>query len=86
VHGCGQRQVAAVALDEEFLTLTRTPALGVCLGHQLITHHFGATIEALPAPVDLACVRVRHPPHSSLFVGASRVWKDERRGEATVTG
>ncbi|MFV1969696.1 MAG: hypothetical protein ACC683_01700 [Acidimicrobiia bacterium] len=75
-----------MALDEEFLTLTRTPVLGVCLGHRLVRRHFGATIEALPAPVDLACVPVRHPPHSSLFVGDSRVWTDERWGEAPVTG
>jgi len=41
------QQLAAVTFDEQILTLAKTPILGICLGHQLIAHHYGATIEAL---------------------------------------
>ena len=52
VHVHVPRDLAATALDEQILTLGTTPILGICLGHQLVAHHWGATIEALRTPVD----------------------------------
>lgn len=52
VHVYQQDELAAVALDEQILASTSVPVLGICLGHQLIANHYGATIEPLPAPVD----------------------------------
>jgi GMP synthase (glutamine-hydrolysing) len=52
VHVYEPTGLVAAALDEQILTLVATPILGICLGHQLIAHHWGATIEALPAPID----------------------------------
>ncbi len=52
VHVYEPRGLAAAALDEQILTLVTTPILGICLGHQLIAHHWGATIEALRTPID----------------------------------
>jgi GMP synthase (glutamine-hydrolysing) len=52
VHVYEPWELAAAALDEQILTLVTTPILGICLGHQLIAHHWGATIEALRTPID----------------------------------
>ena len=45
-------QLDAVPVNRQILALSRTPILGICLGHQLVAHHFGATVQPLPEPVD----------------------------------
>jgi GMP synthase (glutamine-hydrolysing) len=52
VHVFEPHELAAVALDEQVISGAGVPILGICLGHQLIAHHYGATVEPLPAPVD----------------------------------
>jgi GMP synthase (glutamine-hydrolysing) len=52
VHVFNPQELAAVALDEQILNSAETPIVGICLGHQLIAHHYGATVEPLPAPLD----------------------------------
>jgi GMP synthase (glutamine-hydrolysing) len=46
------RDLDAVPLNNQILSLAETPILGICLGHQLVAHHFGSTIEPMPSPVD----------------------------------
>ncbi len=52
VHVFNPQALAVVALDEQILNRAGTPLLGICLGHQLIAHHYRGTVEPLPAPVD----------------------------------
>lgn len=70
VHVGEPDELAAVALDEQVLALADTPVLGICLGHQLIAHHYGATIEALPSPVD-GQEHVEIVGNDALFAGLS---------------
>jgi GMP synthase-like glutamine amidotransferase len=52
VHVFEPGHLAMVSLDTQVLDRAAVPVLGICLGHQLIAHHFGATIQPLPQPVD----------------------------------
>lgn len=52
VHVYEHDELAGLVLDEQVLSTVDTPVLGVCLGHQLIAHHFGAEVTPLPHPVD----------------------------------
>jgi para-aminobenzoate synthetase len=44
------QQPRDVGLVDDLLRRTTLPVLGVCLGHQLIAHVAGATVEAAPEP------------------------------------
>lgn len=46
------QELEAIPLNEKILTLAKRPILGVCLGHQLIAHHYGATIAPLEISAD----------------------------------
>ena len=52
VHVYRAEQLAAVRVDTRILELTTVPVLGICLGHQLVAHHYGASIQPLSRPVD----------------------------------
>jgi GMP synthase (glutamine-hydrolysing) len=52
VHVFEPGQLAMVGLDTQVLERATVPVLGICLGHQLIANHFGATIQPLPQPID----------------------------------
>lgn len=52
VHVYEPAQLAEVPVDETLLDHDAAPILGICLGHQLIAHHYGAEIAPLPHPVD----------------------------------
>ena len=52
VHVYDAEQLAAVRVDTRVLELTTVPVLGICLGHQLVAHHYGALIQPLLRPID----------------------------------
>ena len=52
VHVNEPTQLAEVSFATRILELATIPVLGICLGHQLVAHHYGATIEPMPQPVD----------------------------------
>ncbi len=55
---------ASIAVLEHFKE--HTPILGVCLGHQLIAHFFGATVKKGPSPMHGKISTLCHD-HSSLY-------------------
>jgi GMP synthase-like glutamine amidotransferase len=52
VHVYEPEELATVRVDPQVIELATVPVLGICLGHQLIAHHFGAPIQPLLRPVD----------------------------------
>ncbi len=48
------------------------PLLGVCLGHQVLAKHFGATVSRVPKPFHGKTSKVRHESNSALFKGIDR--------------
>jgi GMP synthase-like glutamine amidotransferase len=68
VHVYEPERLAEVALDEQVLA-TDIPVLGICLGHQLIAHHYGAEVTPLPHPVDQEEIVELVGGNDPLFVG-----------------
>jgi GMP synthase (glutamine-hydrolysing) len=52
VHVYEPEQLVSVCADTQVLKLATVPVLGICLGHQLIAHHYGALIEPMAQSVD----------------------------------
>lgn len=55
----------------------RVPILGVCLGHQLIAHHYGAKVTHGAAPIHGKISRITHSS-SELFLGLPQQYKVTR--------
>lgn len=66
----GPRSPEAVPLCFDLLDLFagNIPVLGVCLGHQLICHYFGAKITQSPLPVHGQSCIIKHD-NQNLFAG-----------------
>lgn len=45
-------ELATVWVDGKVLEMAEIPVLGICLGHQLIARHYGASIQPLPNPIN----------------------------------
>lgn len=69
IHVYEPDHVDEIALNIQFITTGAMPLLGICLGHQLIAHHFGATVEPLPRPIDEVAIIELVDPGDPLFVG-----------------
>jgi anthranilate synthase/aminodeoxychorismate synthase-like glutamine amidotransferase len=58
--GPGSPEEAGCTLDVLGAVEGKVPVLGVCLGHQAIAHHFGATVRRATRPVHGKAWPVRH--------------------------
>lgn len=84
VHVYEPEHLAEVAVDEAVLSWEKVPILGICLGHQLIAHHYGAEVTPLPQPVDqYEVIRVRKP--DPLFEDLPRRFRVRVAHDDTVT-
>lgn len=67
--GPGKPADAGVSLDcVEYAVETKTPLLGVCLGHQVIGSYFGASVVRAPLPVHGKADKIYHYS-SGIFKG-----------------
>lgn len=66
--GPGRPEQARTALELVHAWAGRLPMLGICLGHQVIAHAFGAQIVKAPRPMHGYLSAVSHD-HQGLFLG-----------------
>lgn len=75
----GPKRPQDAHISEEVLKCfqSRVPILGVCLGHQLIGYHYGATVRHGNAPMHGKISRVHHN-RKALFAGMSDLYRVTR--------
>lgn len=66
--GPGTPDSAGITLDAVARFAGKLPILGVCLGHQAIGQHFGATVARAPEPVHGKPVEITHDGRT-IFAG-----------------
>lgn len=82
--GPGKPSDAVMSLQILEIFKTRTPILGVCLGHQAIGHYFGACVEKGETPMHGKLTDITHDG-KGLFSGLPRTFRVTRYHSLVVS-
>jgi GMP synthase (glutamine-hydrolysing) len=85
VHVYEPEQLETLPVDLEVLDQSTVPILGICLGHQLIAHHYGAAVAPLLEPVDRNEL-VELVADDVLFAGLSQRFRGRVAHDDAVVG